>query len=79
MWMSVETIATIATVVGVGVTMLVSLFGGFAWVIRRSDAHIDAVGDRLDARIAGVERELVEVKVAVARIEGPRPRFTTAR
>ncbi|OAN34025.1 hypothetical protein [Microbacterium sp. H83] len=35
--------------------------------------------DRLEDRLSGVEHELSEVKVAVARLEGPRTRLLTSR
>nr|WP_274636588.1 hypothetical protein [Microbacterium bovistercoris] len=41
--------------------------------------RMDARFDKMDERFARVEAELVEVKIAVARIEGPRPPFTLAR
>lgn len=41
--------------------------------------RVDARFDRLEDRIAGVEHELTEVKIAVARLEGPQPRLMTAR
>lgn len=68
---SPEIIATL----GIGVTLLVSMLGGFAWIISRTDARFDALASRIDA----VEHEIVEVKIAVARIEGPRPQFLTGR
>lgn len=40
---------------------------------------VDARFDRLEDRIAGIEHELTEVKIAVARLEGPQPRLVTAR
>ena len=36
-------------------------------------AQVDARFDRLDARLDRVESELVDVKIAVARLEGPPP------
>jgi hypothetical protein len=103
MWVSSETIVTLVTVAGFGVTLLAAILGGFAWMVRRMDAQgrelgaridaqgaridaqgvslgerIDAQGERIDLRLTAVEREIVELKVAVARIEGPRPRFSTA-
>ncbi len=39
---------------------------------------IEAQGSLLGEKIESVQREVVEVKIAVARIEGPRPRFSTA-
>lgn len=68
--MSAETI-TIA--VGVA-SILLSFFGGFAWMIHRMDARFD----RSDARISSVERELVEVKIGLARLEGPPRRLVTS-
>lgn len=41
--------------------------------------RINAFEDKLSTRISGVERELVEVKVAVARIEGPPRHLLPAR
>jgi hypothetical protein len=58
--MSAELIA----IVGMGVTILATTIGGFAWLIARMDRKFE----RVDA-------DLVEIKVAIARIEGPRPRL----
>lgn len=76
--MSTETITTIIS----GLALLVSFFAAFGWLIHRTDARtdrldqrltarIDSVAAELSGRIGNVERELVEVKIAVARIEGP--------
>lgn len=73
--MSAEIIATILTGAGVVVTGVVALFAGFAWILRR----IDALDEKLSRRIDAVEHELVEVKIGVARIEGPRPHLLTPR
>jgi hypothetical protein len=46
------------------------------------DRRFDAVFKRFEAvdrRFAELERELTEVKIAVARMEGPQPRFVTGR
>lgn len=84
--MSAEIIATILTGAGVVVTGVVALFAGFAWILRRIDAlderlstRIDALDEKLSRRIDAVEHELVEVKIGVARIEGPRPHLLTPR
>ena len=42
-------------------------------------ARIDAVDDKLTARLDAVERELVEVKIGIARLEGPPHRLLPAR
>ena len=80
--MSVE---TITMVVGI-VSMLLALAGGFGWVIRRMDARIDSSEQKFSARIDSLEgkvdrvaTELVEVKIAVARIEGPPRHLLPAR
>ena len=40
---------------------------------------IDAVDQRLSQKIDALEHEFTEVKIAVARIEGPRPRLIVER
>jgi hypothetical protein len=86
MHMSVEMITTIVGVV----SMLLALAGGFGWMIHRFDARLDGVESKLAARIDGdedklgaridkVSEELVEVKVAIARIEGPPRNPVSAR
>lgn len=80
--MSAEVITTICSALG----LLITLAGGFAWVLHRIDkvderlsARIDGVEDRLNNRIDGLHGELTEVKIAVARLEGPGPRLTLPR
>lgn len=80
--MSVEMITTLVGVV----SMLLALAGGFGWMIHRMDgvedklgARIDGVERNLDARIDKVADELVEVKVAIARIEGPPRHLVSTR
>lgn len=41
--------------------------------------RIDERFDRVDQRLRLVEREMTEVKIAVARLEGPTPRLVAAR
>ncbi|MEN2740573.1 response regulator [Microbacterium sp. X-17] len=76
----------VLTMIGLGATLLVSTLGGFAWVIARMDARferVDARFERLEqnanVRFERLEGELVEIKVAIARVEGPRPRLVTGR
>lgn len=45
----------------------------------RLDAKIDEQTRRLDAKIDSWGREIVEVKVAIARLEGPLPHLVPAR
>ncbi|MEJ1089582.1 response regulator [Microbacterium sp. Mu-80] len=82
MTVSIEVI----TIVASAATLLVALISGFGWVFSRMDARFAQQDTRIEARFAGVEtrltgleRELTEVKIAVARIEGPPRRFIEAR
>ena len=85
MLVSVEVITMIASAVSV-IVAFASLCG---WFIRRMDARFDKIDarfdrvedrfDRVENRLGGVEHELTEVKIAVARLEGPLPRLLTSR
>lgn len=69
--MSVESIAVVISAASV----LLGLVSALAWMVVRMDRGFERVSDR----ISGVERELVEVKIAVARIEGPGRHLISAR
>ena len=80
--MSVDTIAVVISAAG----LMLGFVAALAWMIRRTDAQFDrlsgeigAVRHELGERISRVEHELVEVKIAVARIEGPPRRLLPAR
>ena len=47
--MSIENIATIATVIGTFVATLAALFGGLSWFVARMDKKFEAVDKRFDA------------------------------
>ncbi|WP_372984460.1 response regulator [Microbacterium sp.] len=46
---------------------------------QRMDARFEKVEQRMDARFEKVDVELGEVKIAIARLEGPAPRLLVAR
>lgn len=73
--MSADVITTIITAAGLLVTLSGSYFAGLAWLSRRMDTRFDKV----DERIHGLEVELNDVKIAVARLEGPTPRMIYPR
>jgi len=46
------------------------------------DGRLDGIDgrlDKLDVGLEGLRREVTEVKISVARLEGPRPRLIEAR
>ncbi|PKQ34781.1 MAG: response regulator [Actinobacteria bacterium HGW-Actinobacteria-11] len=82
MYVSMEIITILAT----AATTLVATVSGFGWMISRMDARFAAVDARFDAqeakydvRFTRIEQEVFEVKIAIARLEGPTPRFIAAR
>lgn len=84
--MSVEVLAIVISAATLFVTLSGMFIGAFAWMVRRIDgvqqqlgARIDGVQQNLGARIDGVQRELVEVKISIARIEGPPRHLVPAR
>lgn len=56
-------------------TILVAIVCGFGWMINRMDTRFDRIEDRLDR----VEHEVGDVKIAIARLEGPTPRLMQLR
>ncbi len=78
MYVSVEVITMLAT----AATTLVAIISGFGWMIGRMDARFAAVDARFaaqDAKFDRIEHELTEVKIAIARLEGPQPRLVSTR
>lgn len=80
--MSVETI-TILIVIG---SLLLALAGGFGWMIHRMDgiakdlgSRMDRMGNDLGSRMDRMGDDLVEVKIAIARVEGPPRHLITGR
>ncbi|WP_235567524.1 hypothetical protein [Microbacterium sp. Root280D1] len=92
MFVSAEIITIVISAVGLLLALGGTMFAGFAWCIRRSDslrtdlvgvetslgARIDGVEQRLTARIDGVAADVTELKVAVARLEGPQRHLIVA-
>ncbi len=77
--MSAEVIAIVISAAALLATFVTMFIGGFAWVIRRMDERFTGVDEKLGARITAVERELVEVKIGIARLEGPPRQLLAAR
>lgn len=67
--------AEILTTIVAFATLLAALAGGFGWMIHRTDGRMDRLSDKIGA----VGRELVEIKVSIARLEGPPRRLVPAR
>ena len=87
--MSAEVISIILAAVGVLITLGGGFFAGLAWLLRRMDERLDRVDARfdkvderfnkMDERIGQLQTELNDVKVAVARLEGPHQRLIFPR
>jgi len=54
---------------------LVTFIGAVGGLLSRQSRWISERFDQVDRRMDRVEAELVEVKIAVARLEGPQPRL----
>ncbi|WP_270624216.1 hypothetical protein [Microbacterium algeriense] len=87
--MSPETLTIILSAIGVVLTLTTSLFAAGAWMVRRIDdridavdeklsTRIDAVDDKLSTRIDAVATDVTDLKIAVARLEGPPRHLLTA-
>ncbi|EYT60386.1 MULTISPECIES: hypothetical protein [Microbacterium] len=88
--MSTEVLAIIISAIGIVLTLGTSLFAAGAWMIRRIDDRIDAVDEKLSTRIDAVDEKLTaridavaadvtDLKISVARLEGPPRHLLTAR
>ena len=92
-YMSVETLAIIISAAGLFVTLGGGLLAGFAWIIRRTDSQFAELRSEFREEFRRVNEEfrvvhnelrllrgeLTEVKVAVARLEGPREQLILPR
>jgi hypothetical protein len=56
-------------------TFMASGIGGVAALLAHHMKRIDARFDAVDSRLSHVESELVDVKITIARFEGPQRRF----
>jgi hypothetical protein len=75
---STEILAIIISAVGIVLTLGASLFAAGAWMIRRIDDRIDAVDEKLSSRIDAVAADVTDLKISVARLEGPPRHLLTA-
>ncbi|KJL22230.1 hypothetical protein RN51_02110 [Microbacterium oxydans] len=87
--MGTETVTIVLSALGIVLTLGASLFAAGAWMVRRIDERIDAVEEKLSTRIDGVEEKLstridavaadvTDLKISVARLEGPPRHLLTA-
>lgn len=87
--MSAEAISLILVAAGVLITLGGGFVAGLAWLLRRMDELVEKMDqrfdkvderfDKVDEQFSTVRAELNEVKVAVARLEGPPPRLIFPR
>ena len=76
--MTTETLTIVISAIGIVLTLGTSLFAAGAWMIRRIDDRIDAVDEKLSTRIDAVAADLTDLKISVARLEGPPRHLLTA-
>ncbi|GAA1157203.1 hypothetical protein F6W69_03285 [Microbacterium oxydans] len=69
--MSTETVTIVLSAIGVVLTLGTSLFAAGTWMVRRIDDRIDAVEEKLSTRIDAVAADVTDLKISVARLEGP--------
>ena len=69
--MSTEVLAIVLSAIGVALTITTGLFAAGAWMVRRIDDRIDAVDEKLSTRIDAVAADVTDLKISVARLEGP--------
>ena len=77
--MTIETLTIVISAMGIVLTLGASLFAAGAWMVRRIDERIDAVDEKLTARIDAVAADVTDLKVSVARLEGPPRHLLAAR
>jgi hypothetical protein len=68
---STETVTIVLSAIGVVLTLGTSLFAAGAWMVRRIGDRIDAVEEKLSTRIDAVAADVTDLKISVARLEGP--------
>ena len=66
-----DTLTIIVSAIGIVLTLGASLFAAGAWMIRRIDDRIDSVESKIGTRIDAVAADVTDLKIAVARLEGP--------
>ncbi|MEU4014531.1 hypothetical protein AB0E56_04620 [Microbacterium sp. NPDC028030] len=78
--MSTEVLTIVVSAIGIGIvlTLGTSLFTAGAWLVRRIDDRIDAVDEKLSSRIDAVAADVTDLKISVARLEGPPRHLLTA-
>lgn len=77
--MSPEVIGVLVTIFAVALTLFGGLFGGLRAMLRDSGAKINARFDKIEHKLDAVAEDVVDLKVAVARLEGPQPKLLSAR
>ena len=88
--MSTEVLTIVLSAIGVALTITTGLFAAGTWMVRRVDDRfdtveqkltdrIDAVDEKLSTRIDAVAADVTDLKISVARLEGPPRHLLAAR
>ncbi|MFJ2504245.1 hypothetical protein [Microbacterium sp. NPDC087592] len=76
--MTTETLTIVISAIGIVLILGASLFAAGAWMIHRIGDRIDAVDEKLSTRIDAVAADVTDLKISVARLEGPPRHLITA-
>ena len=77
--MSPDVIGVIVTIAVATITLFGGLFGGLRVLLKQHEARTDAHLNRLEHKVDTVAGDVVDLKVAVARLQGPQPTLLRAR
>ena len=76
--MSMEVVAIVVSAIGVVLTLGTSFIAAGAWMVRRLDDRIDGLDRKLSTRIDAVAADVTDLKISIARLEGPPRNLLTA-
>ncbi|WP_337001467.1 MULTISPECIES: hypothetical protein [unclassified Microbacterium] len=76
--MTADTMTIVVSAIGVVLTLGTSFVAAGAWMVRRLDDRIDGLDRKLSTRIDAVASDVNDLKISIARLEGPPRQLLTA-
>ena len=68
----------VVSAIGVVLTLGTSFIAAGAWMARRLDDRIDGLDRKISTRIDAVAADVTDLKISIARLEGPPRNLLTA-